>query len=307
MSQNIRDQKRKLFNNFDPTESLHPDSPFYVDYSSVRLSNEINSLLNNIEYSDTATHQLIIGHRGCGKTTELYRLQQKLEQQDYLVVYCEADKIIDINDVKYTEVLLTIVQHLVQYAKNKEINIETNNRAATLIENLVNSLKTMELSGLEVDAYFLKLNLETKSRPDARREVREALSRTPINLLEVINQYIEQVKQAVQKEIVFIVDNLDRVSRELINERGDTTHDALFIDAADLLTSIKCHVIYTVPTALALSNNGPKLRDKYTHCCTLPMIPVISILEYRDNEGYWYDVNPVLKQHIKFRSLTGIS
>jgi hypothetical protein len=73
----------------DPLES---GDPRYVDCSPARGGEDVVKFLSlRIENSNRPISQLISGHRGCGKSTELKRLVKDLENEGYLVVYFAAD------------------------------------------------------------------------------------------------------------------------------------------------------------------------------------------------------------------------
>ncbi|MCB0183011.1 MAG: hypothetical protein KDE31_02040, partial [Caldilineaceae bacterium] len=95
---------RDVFNEANPAP-LQPGDRRYVDCTAVRGNDDaVKQLLNRITWSDElATTQLFTGHRGCGKSTELLRLQKRLEQVNYAVIYFEADDVIDVEDVVYSD------------------------------------------------------------------------------------------------------------------------------------------------------------------------------------------------------------
>jgi tetratricopeptide (TPR) repeat protein len=65
------------------------------------------------------TSQLYAGHRGAGKSTELLRLQQYLDEQGCFVVYFPADEQdIDPEDAQYTDILLACTGHLLEKLKD---------------------------------------------------------------------------------------------------------------------------------------------------------------------------------------------
>jgi hypothetical protein len=71
--------KRKIFNAFNPNESLPPGDERYVDFSAERGSIQLlKTMADTIRFSDASTCQLLSGHRGCGKTTEFDRLKSDL-------------------------------------------------------------------------------------------------------------------------------------------------------------------------------------------------------------------------------------
>ncbi len=77
-----------------------------------------------IEGSSRSTAQLISGHRGCGKSTELLRLASRLEKEKFLVVYFAADDDIDMGDLVYTDLLLSIIKRLERILSEKGIQID---------------------------------------------------------------------------------------------------------------------------------------------------------------------------------------
>jgi hypothetical protein len=76
-----------IYNAFKPNP-LPAGSPLYVNCEAVRGNNNVLIALGSpIRRSNTPTCQLYTGHRGGGKSTELLRLKQDLEQKDCVVVY----------------------------------------------------------------------------------------------------------------------------------------------------------------------------------------------------------------------------
>lgn len=86
---------------------------YYVDLSKVRKTEAIEGVSTTLEFLEfeEATTILFTGHRGCGKSTELRRIQKQWES-DYLVIYLESDEEIDINDARYTDLYLVIIKQV---------------------------------------------------------------------------------------------------------------------------------------------------------------------------------------------------
>jgi energy-coupling factor transporter ATP-binding protein EcfA2 len=104
---------RDVFNATDPTRPLESNDPRYVDATAVRGDeNAVTQLFETIDWSDRVTTQLFTGHRGCGKSTELKRLKQRLENANFAVIYFEADEVLDLNDIVYSDVLVAIVRQV---------------------------------------------------------------------------------------------------------------------------------------------------------------------------------------------------
>lgn len=73
----------RLYQACEPLESLHPDDPRWVDFDAVRgEDNVVDSFARDIRRAraDGANVKLFSGHRGVGKTSELFRLKALLEK-----------------------------------------------------------------------------------------------------------------------------------------------------------------------------------------------------------------------------------
>ncbi|MBD1908884.1 hypothetical protein NDI37_04195 [Funiculus sociatus GB2-A5] len=84
---------------------------YYVDLSQVRNTEAIQSVNTRLDFLEAAEFCTILftGHRGCGKSTELRRIQDRW-QSEYKVIYIEADAELDILDAEYTDLYLVIIK-----------------------------------------------------------------------------------------------------------------------------------------------------------------------------------------------------
>ncbi|MEQ8756485.1 MAG: hypothetical protein RID09_23630 [Coleofasciculus sp. G1-WW12-02] len=91
---------------------LGPDvERYYVDLSAVRNTEAIEGVSARLDFLEPAEFSSILftGHRGCGKSTELRRIQHRWDAE-YRVIYLEADAELDINDADYTDLYLIITK-----------------------------------------------------------------------------------------------------------------------------------------------------------------------------------------------------
>lgn len=86
---------------------------YYVELSAVRSEEAMGSVDTRLSFFAPGSFGSVLftGHRGCGKSTELRRLQKNWEQ-DYRVIYLETDVEIDINDASYTDLYLVIIKQV---------------------------------------------------------------------------------------------------------------------------------------------------------------------------------------------------
>lgn len=287
--------KKKVFDVFDPREALPPDDPRYVECNEVRGSvGLLNALADSIRLSDEHTCQLLSGNRGCGKTTELFRLRHLLTRDSsYFVVYCEADEYIDLNDVvEYTEVLLAVVQQLWKDAEEKDIQLAPGQFQSFLSELWDILSAVVQPKDAKVKLGIAELGFELKRNPNYRQLVRDHLRPRAAGFLQAVNEVLENAVQKFQDNdatcagLVVIVDNLDRILRQFVPGTTRISHDELFVNAASQLSDLACHVIYTLPPALLHSPNGVNLARLYgTEPRMLPMIPVATRTGIEDEPG----------------------
>jgi AAA ATPase domain len=270
-----------IYNAFDPFEPLPADSHEYVDCQEVRGdANVLVDLGKKILRSDRTVCQLYAGHRGAGKSTELLRLKQDLENKGCLVVYFAADEDdIDPEDAQYTDILLACTRHLLEALKNSNPNALSKwlNDCWDDLQDL--ALTEINFTDVKVEvliAQFAKLSANIRAVPSERRKIRDKVNPHTVTLLEALNEFIKNAKINLpngKSQLVVIADNLDRI---VINpqEGGRTNHDEIFLDREGQLRGLDCHVIYTVPISMVYSNRAADLRDIYSDPHVLPMIMV---------------------------------
>ncbi len=120
------------FNKFcdacNPSHSLMlenaEDMRYYIDFAAVRGGKIINILKRTITRvsPDKRTCQLFTGHIGCGKSTELSRLQKELTDEGFHVVYLESTKDLDEMDLDLTDIMLAIARRVTQSLEEGKIS-----------------------------------------------------------------------------------------------------------------------------------------------------------------------------------------
>ena len=271
----------KIYNAFDPFETLQPGDPAYVDCADVRGDSNIKQDLGKkILRTGNPTCHLYAGHRGVGKSTELARLKKYLEDNSCFVVYFSADQEdIDSEDAQYTDILLACTRHLLQDLRetNPDPILHWLRDRWKDLQDL--SLTTVKLDGLNVETAittFAKITANLRAVPTQRAKIRELVNPHTTTLLQALNQFINEAQNELplgKTTLVIIADSLDRIV-PIIQEDGRTNHDRIFIERSQQLKSLECHVIYTVPISLLYSSRANDLYDNYGDTTILPMIMV---------------------------------
>ena len=257
----------RLYQACEPLESLHPDDPRWVDFDAVRgEDNVVDSFARDIRRAraDGANVKLFSGHRGVGKTSELFRLKALLEKggdgrPGFVVVYCDVSDKLDVNDLDFPDLLVFVAAQLQQELAKMKLPGFT--PATTYLKRAWDDIRSMlgaqvEFKEAELDTGFGKLVMELRNRPISRALLREAVEKHSTSLLDAVNDLLGSAKasaiHAGHAGLVLIVDGLDKlVRREL--EHGGNTHDRLFIDRSEQLAALAVHTVYTVPISLIYS------------------------------------------------------
>ena len=285
----------RFFRACNPSKTLNLTSPadkqYYIDFSAVRGSDLVQELKRTITLSgQEPTCQLFTGHIGCGKSTELSRLQGDLEALGYHVVYFESTDDLDMGDVDISDILLAIAKQVSKSLEEAKLRL-TPSRFQQLIKSiadLLNSevtglkIKSPEMGGLKVGGdlglsaedgtYSLSLGIgeittKAKDSKDVRALLRQHLEPRIKTILDIINgELIDAANQQLLDQgkagLVVIVDNLDRIdNKPRVQDRRQPEY--LFVDRGDQLKQLRCHVVYTIPLVLSFSNEKENLTNRF--------------------------------------------
>jgi hypothetical protein len=277
----------EIYNAFDPTP-LPANSKLYVDCKAVRGNRDaLVDLGKKIRLSQRSTCQLYTGHRGGGKSTELLRLKQDLENKGCTVVYFTAeDADVDPEDVEYTDILLACTPHLLEQVKAADPNPVLSwlrERGQVLQDVLLTDIRLGDPKAEVGVKEFAKLTATIRTQPTQRAKLRELLNPYTGKLVDALNQFIADAKKKLpegKQRLVVIADGLEKVTLVPRNG-GRTNHDEIFIDRSGQLKGLDCDVIYTVPISLVLSNRSSDLVEIYG--CLPQVLPMVMAQTRQNN------------------------
>jgi hypothetical protein len=257
----------RLYQVCEPLESLHPTDRRWVNFDDVRGDENVVQLYaRSLRRASPAQadFKLFTGHRGVGKTSELFHLKELLEKpvgdgKGFLVVFCDVSERLDVNDLDFPDLLVFVAAQLQQQLG--ALHLPGFTPVTTYLKRVWDDILGMlgsevELEGVEVDMGFGKLAMELRNRPNSRGLLRDAVEKHSTSLLDAVNDLLSSAQVSARTAghagLVLIVDGLDKlVRRDLGN--GTNTHDRLFIDRSEQLASLKVHTVYTVPISLIYS------------------------------------------------------
>lgn len=292
----------ETYNAVNPEQPLLPDDPRYVDCAPWRGDEHIvNMIAQRIIRADAAQpvqylKQLLAGHRGCGKSTELLLLKKCLEEAGYFVVYFDAALEIDVNDVDYADILLAMMRQLDLQVRASDLGLKLD---AGRLDDLAMRLAKVTLE--KEDREIVENTLETEFRVEPqipffakmmvavkgfitsgstfKKQLRVEIQQRTALFLEDLNDLIDklqlQLRERGKKGLVIIIDSLDRIIPHPLDEKGQrNTHNAIYLDHAEHLKAPHCHAIYTLPISIYFNENLSKAYPDLPH-----MLPMIKIRE----------------------------
>ena len=301
----------RLYRQSDPSKPLEPHDPRYVSCEGLRGTGDlVGRVANAIRRSDDPMHLLFTGHRGGGKTTELLRLQDMLAHPpldvgQFFVVYFDAEREdIDVNDVDYPDLLLAIIRQVGKALREREGEELRPPRLVRFFDDMKHLLGSeVVFEKMDLDVKFAKFTAAIKSSPSARLDIRKALEPNVSTLIQATNELLDEavtlLKSKGYRDLVLIVDSLDRIVLRDIPGSQFNTHEQLFINRGTQLAEIRCHVVYTVPISMIFSPKATALTTIFSKApFTLPMVKVLN-RERQDNPAGLAAMEDIIRARLK--------
>jgi len=257
---------------------------FFIETSKSRGDKPRNQMMRLLRQNvDTYQHILLVGYSGCGKSTELKRLEKDLQNAFVVFNYSVFDEL-DPNSINYVELVVITMERLFEFV-NRQDNISV---SPSFTNQLGNFLKTKEIEELRVKymdveaaveteaglgvPYFAKFFASLRGTSKSSRQVKTALKENVEpkykELLGYCNQLIDeitkQVKEDGKKGLLIIVEDLDKIKIE--------ESEKLFFNYASQITDLEVNVIYTFPIGLYYNTKFRTIKDKFSKIYELPMI-----------------------------------
>ncbi|MFM9965242.1 MAG: hypothetical protein ACKV2Q_28965 [Planctomycetaceae bacterium] len=212
------------------------------------------------------------GHKGCGKTTELFRLEHELAPQ-FLCLHLPLDASLR-SDLSYPELFLWLVDALAEHVQS-ELKLpldpktvggvvkwfaEMTQEVDETIKKEV-SLETEAGGGADSSWFGLRAKLMAtlksmiRGSHEARTKIRLKLQHYSTDLLDRVNVLLQHVNEVIQKadphqvrvqrrRLLLVFDDLDKLAPD--------TAEILFFRHGEILKGLNADLIFTVPVAIAL-------------------------------------------------------
>lgn len=228
---------------------------------------------------------LFVGHRGCGKSTELVRLQKDIGP-DFAILNFSVLRELDPQNLNYIELFVATMEQLFElFRKQPKITLNPSH-----LQDIRDWLKTREIEeinrtylGLDIETgmkagveipflagFFAKFRAAAKSSSSLKETLKARVEPKLADLIGNCNRLIGDVKDQLpsvgKRGLVLIIEDLDKVDLK----KGEE----IFYVHSIQLTQLECHCIFTFPIALLYNPKFTAIRNSYSEHFVLPMIKV---------------------------------
>ena len=262
---------------------LESGDPRWTDLAPARGGDDPTARLRNLfrrQPPGRWQHVVFASHRGAGKSTELKRLAQQLEDR-YFALYFEANVEMDANAFAMEDLLLVIARVVEEEMRRRHTPIDP--RILQGVERWFSEVVFADeegkqfLAGVEASAsteagvpFFAKLMASVTSslrvESTHRTSVKTTLKQFPGTLMTHVNNVLGAAGEILRRDgrdLLLLIDNMDRYEPRLI--------DHLLVQSADRFRALACNLIVTPPISLVLRPESQSL-DSVFRCETMPTV-----------------------------------
>jgi hypothetical protein len=260
-------QLSEIHKNFNPTpltgEELDLETGIYIDTIEARTNNKFKSPLRKLYLACTGESsnfiQVLMGHRGCGKSTELNKIEKQFIDEGYIVKKIDCRIETNLAKIDVFDIIYIILQSLIDIAQNLKIKgIDEKNPYIikaldyfkdTEIETRIKeeNSDTIEAGfGLGFDkiiSLFAKGKTAIQYNTEAITTIKERIKKSNEDWFRCIDFLCEEIFAHESKRPVIIFENFDKII--------DTSKVMeIFNDGYISSEKIRTYCIFTFPICL---------------------------------------------------------
>jgi len=278
---------------------------FYTDFSGFRKGFNEKKIFKYLNINPTTkecnkisqTLKLFLsGHRGTGKTTELLKLKNEIDETTcFFSVFCDlSDEELDVNNIDFIDIIILILEKLTKTLKDKNIDIPKANiepfynwyeQRITEINSQTDESASIEVEGKVGINLFSLLSLvsKTKGKLSGSNSTKETIRKVFKNKFSdfslKFNEFILDIKDyllknGISKDLLFIIDGFEKIGS--LEDRKK-----ILIDNSNKFVEIKANMIITLP--IELFSEVSKLKEFASHI-SFPLITLDSNSKERFKE-----------------------
>ncbi|MBE9177429.1 ATP-binding protein [Oculatella sp. LEGE 06141] len=234
---------REAYRNLDLLPLLDPQElgKFRVEYGADVLA-ELEQL---VEDDDSRDGKIIFaGHRGCGKSTLLAEFGRQCDERGYFVVFFSIADTIEMSDVNHINILFAIALNMMVEAEKRQVNISTSVKESLYKWFATRTRIETEATSAEAGAgfdLFKFISGKLKTEATIRNEIKHEFERNISDLVGRLNEIAALVEAATQKQVLVIIDDLDKLDLGLVRQ--------IYQDHIKALFQPGFRVVFTIPVS----------------------------------------------------------
>ena len=255
---------------------LDPGDPRYVPlYEDAAMAGDdpVELMARAIEWTPGESVQLLSGFRGTGKSTELMRLQQRLQAQGYQVFRSDIEDYLNLSvPVDICDFLMAICGAFSD-AVAEDGPLANHPTHESYWQRLANFLTRTEFGDLSADlgisvptgtgAVSTAIKANLKSDPSFKQRLQKRmeghLGALVRDVREFLGTCVSNLKSCLgsEREIVLLIDSIEHFRGTLVNvQEVQSSVEGLFVSHSEKLHLPHLHVVYTVPPYLKIRHSN---------------------------------------------------
>ncbi len=199
---------------------------FQVEYGTETIE-ELEQL---VEDSPSGESKIIFaGHRGCGKSTLLAKFSRKLDNRFFVVFFSISD-LIEMSDVNHINILFAIAVQMMAEAEERQVVIEPSTKQKFYEWFATKTrIKTEQFNaGIWTGFDFKLIGSKLKTEATLREELKQEFERNISELVGRINDIALTIEAATNKDVLVIIDDLDKLDLGVVRKIYEEHVKALF-------------------------------------------------------------------------------
>jgi DNA polymerase III delta prime subunit len=287
VAQHTRNQLIEIFRDSAKNLELFPlDNASTLERFAIEYDlDTLEELAALVEDSPSQSSKIIFsGHTGCGKSTLLAALAQKLHDRFFVVRFSIANTI-ENADVNHVTILFAIALKIMQEAEIQNVTISPKIKES-LLNWFAKKTKSEELKvtgEASIGAKLLELiGLKLKVDAVIRQEIKQEFERKVSELVAKLNEIAAIANVASNKNILVIIDDIDKLEIPVIRD--------VFINNIKALFLPNLQIIYTLPISALHDKDIVPILETETSDRIVPM-RVLKL--YKKGESRHPDPTPV--------------
>ena len=272
-------QPREIRAVCDPSMPLLPeDESLHENLSAVQGGARFEKIERRIRMAEgnQFVRELVTGHAGSGKSTELLRLAARLREpkdaRSFHVVYLDAFEYLSQWGIRLPHIIMALLAALARQERDDLKDTRAAKKLVARIQSLVANVSADIAKGIDTFTKIPVLTTLLRTSQEFSSKFRDQAVTQIQDLLRLMDDLIAEVVADLKVDVVFVVDNLEKIPEQPADGYA-SLHEALFVRDLPLL-DISAHLVLTHPISLNYSNAELPRAFPSAGKTTLPMVGV---------------------------------